>query len=328
MESQRLLRLIVLACLAVLLTADSLAAQDGRIVAVDTIRPADDVRQRLAERAVELGFDLNDVLRHVMVQRITYLSDGLRVRGYLVEPVAGSDLPAVIYNRGGNREFGALSDNAAFLMLAPLARHGYVVVASQYRGNLGGEGAEEFGGADVGDVLNLIPLLDQHPRVDAARLGMYGWSRGGMMTYLALTRTDRIRAAVVGAGMSDAFDIVARRPEMEDSVMAQIVPDWSTEREAALEARSAVRWPERLHKGTPILLLHGSSDWRVHPSQALDMARALYEVRHPFRLVFFEGDDHGLTANSIEVNRLVLDWLNRYVRDGAPLPDLEPHGRE
>lgn len=147
------------------------------------------------------------------------------------------------------------------------------------------------------------------------------------MTYLALTRTDRIRAAVVGAGMSDAFDAVRRRPEMEHSVMAEVVPDWVAQRDVALEARSPVRWPERLHKGTPILVLHGGSDWRVHPLQALDMARALYEVRHPFRLVFFEGDDHGLTGNWDEVDRLVIDWFNRYVRDKTPIPNLEPHGR-
>lgn len=305
------------------LFAGPVAAQDGRIVTRDTVRLSDDARQR----AAQLGLDLDELFQDVVIQRIAYLSDGLRVQGYLAEPISGGDLPAVIYNRGGNRDFGALGDFSAIMWLGTLAQNGYIVVASQYRGNAGGDGREEFGGADVNDVLNLIPLLEQHPRVDDSRIGMYGWSRGGMMTYLAMTRTDRIRAAVVGAGMSDAFDAVARRSEMEDSVYAQLVPNWATERDAALEARSPVRWPERLYKGTPVLLLHGSSDWRVHPVQALEMARALYEARHPFRMVFFEGDDHGLTGNSGEVDRLVLDWFNRYVRDKAPLPNLEPHGR-
>ncbi|HYG68009.1 MAG TPA: prolyl oligopeptidase family serine peptidase, partial [Anaeromyxobacteraceae bacterium] len=123
------------------------------------------------------------------------------------------------------------------------------------------------------DVLNLIPLLDRHPRADPSRIGMRGWSRGGMMTYLALARTDRIRAAVVGGAMTDAFDTVARRPEME-GVFAELVPRWAEERETALAARSAVRWAERLPEGTPILLLHGSADRRVHPAQALRMASA------------------------------------------------------
>lgn len=321
------LTLVVFCFCTFLLFAGPLAAQDGRIVARDTVQLPDEARQILADRAVEFGFDLDEVLQEFVIQRITYLSDGLRVHGYLAEPSSGDDLPAIIYNRGGNRDFGALGDFSAIVLLGALARHGYVVVASQYRGNAGGDGREEFGGADVNDVLNLIPLLERHPRVDDSRIGMYGWSRGGMMTYLALTRTDRILAAVVGAGLSDAVDMVARRPEMEDSVMAQLVPNWSTQRDIALNARSAVRWADHLHKGTPILLLHGSSDWRVHPIQALDMGRALYEVRHPFRLVFFEGDDHSLSGNRGEVDRLVIDWFDRYVRDKAPIPNLEPHGR-
>jgi dipeptidyl aminopeptidase/acylaminoacyl peptidase len=113
------------------------------------------------------------------------------------------------------------------------------------------------------------------------------------MTYLALTRTDRIRAAVIGGGMSDAFDTVARRPEMDTGQCAEVIPGYARHKDAALRARSPVRWPERLHKSTPLLLLHGSADWRVHPTQALTMASALYASQHPFRFVFFEG---GITA--------------------------------
>jgi dipeptidyl aminopeptidase/acylaminoacyl peptidase len=120
-------------------------------------------------------------------------------------------------------------------------------------------------------------------------MGMYGWSCGGLMTYLALPKTPRIRAAVIGAGMADAFDTVARRPEMDTRVFAEPIADYARHREAALHARSPVQWAEQLHKHTPLLLLHGSADWRVHPSQALAMASALCANRHPFRLVFFEG---------------------------------------
>ena len=74
-----------------------------------------------------------------------------------------------------------------------------MVVASQYRGNDGGEGMEEFGGADVNDIFNLIPVLDQNPKADTSRIGMEGTSRGGMMTYLCLKRSCRFKAAVVTA---------------------------------------------------------------------------------------------------------------------------------
>jgi len=94
-------------------------------------------------------------------------------------------------------------------------RSGYVIVASQYRGNGGGEGKEEFGGKDVNDVLNLIPLLSNMPQADTARIGMFGWSRGSMMTYLALTKTTTIKAAVVGSGLTDLITSLKERPEPE-----------------------------------------------------------------------------------------------------------------
>lgn len=297
-------------------------AQDGAIVERDTLAFTADQKRYFSERAAKGGTEL-DVDR-LVVQRITYLSDGLRVKGYLVEPAAGDSLPAVIFNRGGNRDYTAVSDTFAVVRLGVLAQHGYVVAASQYRGNKGGEGREEFGGADVDDVLNLIPLLDRHPRVDGSRLGMYGWSRGGMMTYLALARTDRIRGAIVGSGMADAFDMVTRRPEMETGVFAELVPHWAEDRAAALAAHSAVRWADKLNKTTPILILHGSADTRVNAREALEMADALYEARHPFRFLLFEGGDHPLSRFRPEVDRAVIEWLDRYVRDKAPLPVLDP----
>lgn len=269
---------------------------------------------------------LRAILAHVHIQAITYLSDGLRIKGYLVTPRHGALLPCVIYNRGGNQDFGKWTDESVALELARIASWGYVVVASQYRGTAGGEGRDEFGGAEVNDVLTLMTLLESYPQADASRIGMYGWSRGGLMTYLALARTDRVRAAVIGAGLADSFETIQRRPAMEHQVYAQLVPQWSTARAQALEARSPLHWPTRLSKRTPILLLHGSADWRVHPSQTFSMAAALYAVQHPFRFVFFEGGDHGLTEYREEVDRLTRDWFDRYVRDQQRWPSLEPHG--
>jgi dipeptidyl aminopeptidase/acylaminoacyl peptidase len=295
------------------------APDDGKIVANTEVVPSANLQRRLSEAD-------RAMLEQVDIKAITYLSDGLQVKGYLVVPKAGERLPAVIYNRGGNREFGALTDRTAATELARIASWGYVVVASQYRGNRGGEGHEEFGGADVHDVLNLIPLLEAQPRVDAARLGMIGWSRGGMMACIALTQMKRIAAAVLASSELDAFDTLRRRPDMEP-VYSELVPHFQENREAAMIARSPLRWPEKMNPNTPLLLLHGSADWRVDPSQALAMANALYAAKRPFRFVFFEGGDHGLTQNTEEVWRLTRNWFDTYVRDRKPWPSLEQHGR-
>jgi dipeptidyl aminopeptidase/acylaminoacyl peptidase len=256
---------------------------------------------------------------------ITYLSDGLRVKGFLVEAKGDGPFPCLIVNRGGNREFGALTPRTVALVMARMASWGYVVVGSQYRGNGGGEGLEQFGGADVNDVLNLIPLLEARPKADTTRMGIYGGSRGGMMTYLALARSDRFKAAVIRAGASDLLSTRQARPGM-DSLFVELIPGYDFRNEQPLIDRSAVRWADKLPKTTPILLLHGTADWRVDPREGLDMSRALLDADHPFRFLLLEGGDHGLSEHRPEMYHQIRSWLDRYVKLGEPLPNLVPHG--
>jgi dipeptidyl aminopeptidase/acylaminoacyl peptidase len=248
---------------------------------------------------------------------LKYISDGLRIAGYVLRPKrpAGERFPVIIYNRGGNREFGRI-DFEALYGLCDFVSRGYVVVASQYRGCCGSEGEDEFGGADLNDVLILLPLIDSLPYADPSRIGMYGWSRGGMMTYLVLARTDRIAAAVIGAGPTDLSSSLQRRPEA-DELFSALIPGYAENPEARLRSRSALHWAEALHRETPILLLQGSADRRNDPADVLRMASRLYEMKHPFRLVFFEGGDHGLSQYEEEVQAAVLNWLDRYVRDAS-----------
>jgi dipeptidyl aminopeptidase/acylaminoacyl peptidase len=254
----------------------------------------------------------------VTVSEITYFSDGLKVKGFLIIPEGAGPFPCLIVNRGGNREFGEIPPEAAVSWLGRYATWGFVVVASQYRGVAGGEGIEEFGGAEINDVLNLVPLLESEPKADASRIGMWGGSRGGLMTYIALRKSKRFKAAVIVGGMSDSFLGLEERPMMEQYVYSQIVPGWEENRGQALTDRSPIRWVDELCKETPILLMHGSSDWRVSPEMALDMADALYASKHPFRFVFFEGGDHGLSEHRKEEERITRDFFDHYVRDTQP----------
>jgi dipeptidyl aminopeptidase/acylaminoacyl peptidase len=87
-----------------------------------------------------------------------------------------------------------------------------------------------------------------------------------------------------------------------------------------------VLWADKLSHTTPILVLHGTADWRVGPHDALAMARALLEAKIPYRLVMFEGGSHGNEEFLDEQEQMEISWFNRYLRDGAPLPNLTPHG--
>ena len=269
--------------------------------------------------------DPSGALKHVRVEEITYMSDGLRIRGYLATPEGPGPFPAVIVNRGGNPRLALWTDQSAWRNLGKIASWGYVVIASQYRGSEGSEGHDEFGGADVDDVLNLIPVLKLVPSADTTRIGMSGTSRGGMMTYLALTRTDKIRAAIVVSGLSDLLESSKSRPELL-KVWESLIPDLKGHFDETLKKRSAVRWPEKLPANVPLLLIHGTADWRVSPVQAFDMSRALYAANRPMRFVMYEGGSHGVPEFLAERDTLIRSWLDDYVRDGKKWPDLKPHG--
>ena len=104
-----------------------------------------------------------------------------------------------------------------------MANWNYVVIASQYRGNDGGEGQDEFGGKDLNDVLNLTETLKQIEGADTTRIGIEGASRGGMMTYQAMKETCGFKAAVVSAGSANAFEHLVHRPDFEENVYAQVI---------------------------------------------------------------------------------------------------------
>jgi len=307
-------------------------SRDGDLVARERIYLSDDDRQQLDRLYGPLGEVHEFFSRRLhaaaetQISKITYLSDGLRVNGWLLEPECRSTqpLPCIIVNRGGNRDFGAWTRLEVFTYLLTLANRGYVVVASNYRGAAEGEGQDEFGGNDVHDVLNLVPLLENLDNADTSRLGMIGLSRGGLMTYLALAHTDKVRAAVVVSGVSSLMSWERQRPDMA-GVFAELLGGSSSEVPDKFYERSPVLWAQRLCKCTPLLLLHGCADRRVDPRQALDMARTLLECRHPFRLVMFEGAGHSLIEVWSEQMELTGKWLDRYVRHEGALPDCEPH---
>ena len=170
-------------------------------------------------------------LENIDLYEITYLSDGFKIESYAAIPknVEGK-IPVIIYNRGGNRDFGALQlfkgrmKVPVAYFFSQLANEGFIVIGCNYRGSGKSEGMEEFGGKDVNDVLNLIEVVKELPEADTDKIGMYGWSRGGMMTYLTLPKTNDLKAVVVGGSPADLT--IIDRPDMETMVYAELMPDY------------------------------------------------------------------------------------------------------
>jgi dipeptidyl aminopeptidase/acylaminoacyl peptidase len=306
------------------LTFSIYSQTDGKIIEMKEFILPDSVTADIKKR-----YDKKTAAKilNLKYYRITYLSDGLQVKAYCVEPREKGKYPCIISNRGGNRDFGQWNPISIGRFLARLASWDYIVIASQYRGNDGGEGNEEFGGKDINDVLNLIPVLGQIPNADTSRIGIEGGSRGGMMTYLALRKTCKFKAAVVTAGMANAFTNISSRPEMEKNVFSELVPNYWATKETVLKERSAVFWADKLCDQTPLLIMHGSSDWRVPPSESLELVNKLYQYKHPTRFIFYEGADHGITEFRDDSFAEMKKHFDYYLRDNKKLPNMEPHGR-
>jgi dipeptidyl aminopeptidase/acylaminoacyl peptidase len=265
-------------------------------------------REEFARRAAFRDYDC---------ERIKYLSDGLKVVGFIWKPrgVAGRKLPLVIVNRGGNPNLSLLKPQSYFY---PYVSQGFVVIASQYRGADGGEGRDEFGGADVNDVLNLIPLARSLGYVDMNNVFMHGESRGGMQSLLAVSRGMAVNAVAMNGGLTDLQAAARARPAVVERVWRNLIPGFAEHPEAVLTARSAVHFAERI--AVPVLILQGGADWRSAPGdQALAFAGRLQALGKTYELHLYADDDHQVTAHRADRDREIVQWFRRFLKPSSDL---------
>lgn len=261
--------------------------------------------------------------KNIFVYRIIYRSQGHSVVGFIAEPRKGNNLPCVIYNRDGSGEFGTLKIGIFFFKLpSMLAQKGYIVIASQYSGNAGSEGKDEMGGSDIKDVLILQKILKNYIRANANKIGMYGPSRGGSMAYLALAKVKWLKAVVTVGALTNLIRQEKLRPEMKEHFKKMFGGSIEEKRN-----RSAIFWTNLFYKKTPILLMHGGSDWRVSPLDSIELSQKLLDLHIPHRLVIFEGADHSLDEHRDEATKMTISWFDRFLKNDEPLPDTRLHGR-
>ena len=267
---------------------------------------------------------------------ITYSSDGIPVRGLLIKPnrPGNHKWPAIIFNRGGNGDYGRIGnygvpckqedDSCLYrVSLYLLAKEGFVVIASDYRFHGPTAKRDEWGGVEVDDILNLFPALNSLDFVDPERLYMFGQSRGGTMTYIALKRGAPVKAAAVIAGPSElsrdtkAFihgDWFVNGNEWFDGA-AKVWPDYEHRADEYYRARSAASWADQIN--VPVLVMHSRTDRLVPVMQSLRMAMALQEANKVYALHIYDSDGHLLPRNLEDRNRRIIDWFNQFGANGS-----------
>lgn len=261
-------------------------------------------------RMIKSGWG-EEVVNNSVVEKITYLSDGLKVKGYAAYPknLEEKKYPCIIWNRGGYEESGAIDAFNARGIYGQIASWGFVVFASQYRGNSGGEGKEMLGGDDVNDILNLIPLANDFPQADSNIWGIEGWSRGGMMTFLTLLKKPDFKCAVLSGAISN-IKKYAENNSNQKKLYKKIFGEENYNSE--IEKRTIINFADKLPK-IPYLLMHGASDETVPAEQSLELSKKFLQLNIEHKLIIFEKGDHFLKTHRKEVSEEKKKWFKRYL---------------
>ena len=297
----------ILISIFLILASSFVFAQNGKILSKKSI----DLKQEKFWKGISENDTLiskYQYLHQLDFYKITYLSDSFIVDGYIIEPKREGKYPVVIFNRGGNRDFASLTIGTLINYCSELASKGYLIIGSNYRKK------DEFGGREINDVLILTETLKEIEKADSSQIGMFGWSRGGMMTYLALQKSNKIKTAIIGNGPTDLIGLISDRPEMETSVIAECVPDYWNNKEFELKKRSVIYWANELDKNSSLLILSGANDKSVNPEQADKIARKLTEIKYDFELRKFE-TDHYFKEFKTELNEILIEWFNERLKN-------------
>jgi dipeptidyl aminopeptidase/acylaminoacyl peptidase len=255
--------------------------------------------------------------------------DGTEVHGLIVKPVgfqAGRKYPALLRIHGGPN--GQDSNSFSFEREI-FAANGYVVVAVNYRGSNGRGSAyqkaifADWGNKEVVDLVGAMDRVQQMDFVDANRLGIGGWSYGGILTNYMIATDGRFKAAISGAGSSNQISMYGT-----DMYITQyeneIGPPWKSQ-DLWIKLSYPFFHADRIH--TPTLFMGGEKDFNVPLLGGEQMYEALRSLGVDSQLVVYPNQSHGLTVPSYKKDRLTryLAWYDKYLK--APSTMTTPASR-
>jgi dipeptidyl aminopeptidase/acylaminoacyl peptidase len=243
--------------------------------------------------------------------------DGTTVAGYLYKPVdyvPGKKYPAILRPHGGPVwAYYAEFDHLAQL----LAANGYVVLFPNPRGSTG-YGQEyckaiwaDWGAKDYQDDMAMVDYAIAQGVADPDKLGVGGWSYGGISTNFIIVQTTRFKAAISGAGEALYITNFGHDHYSRDWVYELGVP-W--EHRDAYERISPFNKVQNVT--TPTLFMGGDSDWNVPVINGEQFYQALKMLGRDTELVVYPGEFHGFTTPSHIKDRLerYLAWYGHYVK--------------
>ncbi len=257
----------------------------------------------------------------------TKSKDGTTVSGFITRPPAYNPelrYPTILRPHGGPvSQYYAQFNFTAQLFAAA----GYVVLTPNPRGSSGyGQKFSEaifadWGNKDFEDLMGFVDDAIAKGIADPARLGVGGWSYGGILTNYCITKSDRFKAAISGASevlysTNYGHDHYQKLWELELGL------PWKNR--ALWERISPFNSVEKIV--TPTLLMGGSSDWNVPVINSEQLYQALKRLGRTTQLVVYPGEFHGFTRPSYLKDRFerYLAWFGQYVKGEKPAAQEKP----
>ncbi|MBV9308521.1 MAG: S9 family peptidase, partial [Acidobacteriaceae bacterium] len=248
-------------------------------------------------------------------------SDGTEVHGLLTKPPfyeSGKKFPTLLRIHGGPNGQDAHGFNFERQLFAA---NGFAVLNVNYRGSAGrghqyGESIfADWGNKEVADLLAGVDYVVKMGVADGQRLGIGGWSYGGILTDYTIATDNRFKAAISGAGSANQISMygVDQYTYQYDN---EIGPPWRNP-QGWVKLSYAFFKADRIH--TPTLFMGGDKDFNVPLAGGEQMYQALQTLGVPTELVIYPGEFHGFKRPSFIRDRYqrYLDWYGKYLRAGS-----------
>lgn len=280
---------------------------------------------------------LEDIKMPKQVSMTYQARDGLSLDGIFVYPVnykKGKRYPLIMMVHGGPESH--ISNEWLDRYSYPIKHatgNGFAVFLPNYRGSTGKgvefskKGQADYAGAEFNDLVDAITHLSNEGLIDKERVGITGGSYGGYASAWAATAlSEHFAASVMFVGISNQLSKFGTTdiPVEMYNVHARNYPwdkwQWMLERSPIYHTGKAK---------TPILIMHGKNDTRVHPAQSMELYRYIKtRTETPVRLVYYPGEGHGnrRAAAQLDYAQRLMRWMNFYLKGkkkGNKIPPFE-----
>src|SRR6266508_967183 len=259
---------------------------------------------------------------------VSYLSEGLKIYALMTVPNGQKPTtgwPVVIFNHGYIPPNVYRTTQRYIAYVDQIARNGYIVFKSDYRGHDQSEGAARGGYTQPDytiDVLNAVASVKRYPDADSNRIGIWGHSMGGYISLRAMVITADIKVGVIWGGVVAPYpDLFTRwnvgaRPttpspgswvySLEQSYgSAETNPDfWNS-----IAANAYLR-----DLNAPIQLHHGTADEEVPLEFSEMLYEEMLEANQTVELYTYEGDNHNISRNFSLAMQRTVEFFDRYLK--------------